>query len=371
MAEKKRSSNIELFRIILMLMIVAHHYYANSGLRNVIIEQPRTFNSMFVLALGAWGKVCINCFVLITGYYMSRSEATLRKFLKLLLQIEFYQVGFYLIFVLAGIQKFSSKNFLSALLPVKTVDRGFVACFLLFYLLIPFLNAMLKNLSRKAHFALVSVLLLIYTVMGTIPFFSVNFNYVTWFSVVYIVGAYLRYYGDSLRFPGRRPGLWLAVSLAVSTASVLIRAWISPVTGNNQYLYFINDSNKILAVITAVCALMFFRKLDIPCSRFINTVAKGSFGVLLIHAHNGKIRSLLWKKLLKNTTVFKKSPNLVVPHMLLSVLLVYTACTIVDLLRIRFAETPFFRFYDRNSGKIERWFLDIGDRVFRAFHIIA
>ena len=36
--EKKRDSSIELFRIVTMLVIVAHHYVVNSGLSQVLIE---------------------------------------------------------------------------------------------------------------------------------------------------------------------------------------------------------------------------------------------------------------------------------------------------------------------------------------------
>ena len=44
--EKQRDSNLELFRIITMLLIVAHHYVVNSGLMEVI---RGGYNSMVVL----------------------------------------------------------------------------------------------------------------------------------------------------------------------------------------------------------------------------------------------------------------------------------------------------------------------------------
>ena len=84
MPEKKhRDSNIELYRILVMLLIVAHHYVVNSGLiydmNNVAISSRNVYFSLF----GMWGKIGINCFVLITGYYMCTSKITLYKFLKL------------------------------------------------------------------------------------------------------------------------------------------------------------------------------------------------------------------------------------------------------------------------------------------------
>ena len=76
-----RSSNIELFRILSMLMIVAHHYVVNSGLMNCIDAQSTLrFQDYFLLLFGWGGKTGINCFVLITGYFMCTSAITKKKF---------------------------------------------------------------------------------------------------------------------------------------------------------------------------------------------------------------------------------------------------------------------------------------------------
>ena len=69
----QRESGIELFRIISMLLIVAHHYVVNSGVQDFIYENPLCVNSIFLFLFGGWGKTGINCFVLITGYFMCKS----------------------------------------------------------------------------------------------------------------------------------------------------------------------------------------------------------------------------------------------------------------------------------------------------------
>lgn len=52
-----RSSNIELFRILSMLMIVAHHYVVNSGLMNCIDAQVRcVFKIIFSCYLAGAAK---------------------------------------------------------------------------------------------------------------------------------------------------------------------------------------------------------------------------------------------------------------------------------------------------------------------------
>lgn len=61
----KRNTNLELFRVITMILIVAHHYVVNSGLLAAdgpICTSPISARSVFLMLFGAWGKVGINCF---------------------------------------------------------------------------------------------------------------------------------------------------------------------------------------------------------------------------------------------------------------------------------------------------------------------
>lgn len=67
-----RNSNLELYRIIVMLLIVAHHYVVNSGVLDVMYQHPLSVKSIFLFLFGMWGKIGINCFVLITGTLCAR-----------------------------------------------------------------------------------------------------------------------------------------------------------------------------------------------------------------------------------------------------------------------------------------------------------
>jgi len=194
--KKPRNSNLELYRIIVMLLIVAHHYVVNSGLMPELEKDPLSVKSIYFYIFGMWGKIGINCFVLITGYFMCKSQITIRKFLKLLLQIEFYNVIIYVIFVLSGYLSVKSFNeLLMVFLPVKSIADGFTSCFLVFYLFIPFLNILIRNLMKRQHQLLVLLCLFTYTLMGTFARFHVTMNYVSWFCVLYFIASYIRIYG--------------------------------------------------------------------------------------------------------------------------------------------------------------------------------
>lgn len=68
--KKERDSNLELFRIIVMLLIVAHHYLVNSGLKEFIDTQPLTAQSCYLYTLAACNsKHCAGvCSVLLPGF---------------------------------------------------------------------------------------------------------------------------------------------------------------------------------------------------------------------------------------------------------------------------------------------------------------
>lgn len=111
------------------------------------------------------------------------------------------------------------------------------------------------------------------------------------------------------------------------------------------YYYFVSDSNKILALVTAVCAFMFFKNLRLRYSPIINEIASSVFGVLLIHANSDTMRQWLWKDVLKNIDVY--DDGILVIHAFLSVIAIYAICTLIDICRIQLLEKPFFKMYDK------------------------
>ena len=191
---KHRESNIELFRIIMMLLIVAHHYVVNSGVLDAIITPPYTWKHYFLFIYGMWGKIGINCFVLITGYFMCKSEITIRKFLKLLLEVLFYNIVIYSIFALTGYGAFSFVGMVKAFNPIESISYGFTSCFLIYYLLIPFLNKLVTNITKRQHQYLLAICMLFFVIWDRLPGVEYTYNYVGWFCVLHFIASYIRFY---------------------------------------------------------------------------------------------------------------------------------------------------------------------------------
>lgn len=345
-----RTSNLELYRIVCMLLIVAHHFVVNSGVAAAggpISSNSQSANSIFLLLFGAWGKTGINCFLMITGYFMCKSEITLRKFLKLLLQIYFYKVVIFVILSATSYETFAPLRLLQLAMPLWGLKGDFIGCFLVFYLTIPFWNILIQNMTKRQHQFLLILLLGCYTLLGTVPAFTVRFNYVTWFGIIYLIASYIRLYPcDS--FNKRSVWGWLTLaSLILSVLSILGMNMLFPNVGavKGAY-YFLSDCNRILAVAVAVCSFLWFKNMNIRYSKTINAFGAATFGVLLIHANSNAMRIWLWK----DTVDVIGHYALPLWHLVLFsfgvVLAIFITCNLIDQLRIVTLEKWFFRWYD-------------------------
>jgi len=346
-SSKPRYSNLELFRIITMLLIVAHHYVVNSGLTPIMAENPTSAKSMFLYLFGWAGKTGIDCFVLITGYFMCKSDISLRKFLKLFGAFYFYKVLFFCIFAVTGYVELTPKFVIKSLMPIKSIKDGFVSCFLVFFCFIPFLNILVKGMTKRQHQLLLGLCLLVYSVFPQLLIY-VTFNYVGWFMVIYLIGAYFRLYPPQWSLNTKRTG-WLAFGFVMlSLTSVWGGVQMCSVINKNLSYFFVADSNKPLAVATAVCAFLFFKNLKMGYSKVINTIAASAFGVLLIHANSDTMRQWLWRDTLDNAGHYAGNIYL---HAFASVLAVYAICTLIDFVRIQLLEKPAFKMLDSRLNK--------------------
>lgn len=274
---------------------------------------------------------------------MCTSHITWQKLAKLLVERYLYAVVLWCVFFLAGYEVFSVKGFVKMLFPFFTVADNFVSCFLLFYLLIPFLNKLIHTLTEKEHFWMMTWCLGVYVILPSFCKAKVVFNYITWFSILFIIASYIRLYPKVWFDSTKTTGVLLAVSLLLSWSSVVVRAAFSRVTGEHIKIcyFFVADSNKVLALVTGVSAFLFFKNIKLGYSKVINTIAASTFGVLLIHANSDNMRQWLWRDFLNNVGVYE-SGNVVV-HAIASVILVYAVCTVIDFCRIKVFEVPIMK----------------------------
>ena len=258
-AKKERNSNLELFRILTMMAIVAHHYVVNSGLTSAggpIYSDITSWRSIFLLLFGEWGKVGINCFVLITGYFMCTSSITAKKFFKLLFEVMFYKIVITAVFLISGYTEFSFPLLIKTLLPVTQIAQNFTGTYLVFFLCIPFLNILIKNLNEKQHICAIMLLAFTYIAFGTVR--MVSMNYVSWYIVLYFIASYIRLYPKKCFANTKLWGALMLLCAFLCMASVVCSIIIGEKLGKNSPYAFVSDANTLLAVCMGISSFNFF-----------------------------------------------------------------------------------------------------------------
>lgn len=264
MAVAQRQSNLELFRIVLMMGIVAHHFVVNSGLLGLMSPTLEHANDVFLWIWGMWGKIGINCFVLITGFFMCQSNFSWTKFLKLICEIELYKILIYLIFMFFGRESISIERMFLVLSPIIDLRTEFISGFLVMYLLIPFMNILIRNLSRVQHLSLIGLSLLFFSIWDQFPGVIIPMGYPIWFCVIYFIGAYLRLYPIQNSFARffLDSKCSAAIMLVLSISSVLMMLLLQQICITTWWPHkWIVDCNAPLAVLTSIAFFNFFPKI--------------------------------------------------------------------------------------------------------------
>lgn len=325
-----------------MLLIIAHHFVVHSGLLSQtgpIYSTAPSLKTYFFLCFGAFGKTAINCFVLITGYFMCQQKATLKKYAKLFFEVVFYRVLIATIFSSANIDYLLPFDYIKMVLPFSTIGTLFIDSFLAFYLLIPFLNIFIKNATKQQHRTLCLILITLFSILGSIKLPDIRIsimNYVSWFTALYFIAAYIRLNPCPV-FEKRH--IWVTTTLVfflLACASVVFcfeNRW-------QDIYYFVSDSNVFIAFMLGLSIFMLFKNIPLHQHKWINILAQGSFAVLLIHDNSATMQRWLWIHTINAKKIFTLSYS---PLFALAVIIcVFLICSLLDQIRIQLIENKIF-----------------------------
>lgn len=317
MAEKKiRSSNIELLRIVAMLMIILFHIILHCVFNHLpqsedYFNQPILYKSLIVpQIIASFGTIGNDIFVLITGYFMAnrgeKGSMNLSKVASKLLT----QLGFASLFlvVASSIAYFLVRGFRVEMIDLHIFNNNF--WFVGYYFLIVlcgalFFNRFLCSLDRKQYFALVLSLFALVSFVWTsrlIDGLAGGLQEAVNGFFLYAVGGYIRRYDPFERFRGVLFVLIIAFcvalitlsqfNLAVGNIAIVWERGLEQSPMPHSLMSFSN--NTVVSLIMAICMLELFRRIRIPNSKVINFLGSATFMAYLIH-ENGFMHGFWWK----------------------------------------------------------------------------
>ena len=274
-----RESNFELLRIICMILIVVFHFSVHGGYYS---ESAGTlpFNSVIIDLFGLGGRLGVNIFVLISGYFLINSKLKPKKLLTLFSQVWFFSISIYLIFLISGGISFTWGSFLCSIFPVVTSQYWFITTYIGLYLLSPFINKLLKKLTKQGHILFILLLILFCVSINNITNIGYDFG-IVWFVALYAISAYIRLYPNKV-FDNKK----LSIVLIMITFCMFFFAKVFL-----DLVLF--EMKNLTCLICAIAIFCLFKNLKIKYSPTINTIASATFGVYLIH-DNPIVRNWLW-----------------------------------------------------------------------------
>lgn len=358
-------------RIVLMYLIISSHFVVNSGVTKLWTSDALTPNAVFLTLWGMWGKLAINAFVMVTGWFMCKARYTWQKYVKLLAQIYCLRIIGWIILIIVKAPDISQETlFRSFAYPFRNINGGFTASFLALYLLIPFLNKLIGVLDQDWHLRLVALLVGMYTATMTLLGSTSSFSEVGWYCTLYLIASYLRLYCPAWTHDHKRVSILFAFSVVLSVGSVALlmaRNVIFGLEKGNPY-FFVSTSGKVLALVTGVLCFLWFDGLGLSYSGVVNSIASTTFGVLLLHAHSDVMYNWLWGSFINVPGLYETCtlPQLVCWAVVVPIV-VFAVCSVVELLRQRLLEPPFMRWLEAHEESIEARAGRIWSMVLRAF----
>ena len=274
-----RQSNIELLRIIAILAIICHHVLVHGvGIYKVQLSEHDWLYS-FVNCLCYTG---VNIFILISGYFSIRFSW--QKLWHLFLMCAVVAGLGYLWHCYQENMSIGRNFIYTTIFAFSRSGLWYVLPYVCLFLLSPFINSLLEQLSKSDFTKLLIVLIVISCYFGWFWQNDVNKNgfCLMQFVTMYAIGFYVKRY-DICKI--MRILAWGGVIFAFVIMQMLLVYYLLRVEGRLfPPVPFIYAYNSPFLIIASVGCLCMFLKMEI-CSKVINFVAKTTFGVYLIHCN--------------------------------------------------------------------------------------
>lgn len=228
-----------------------------------------------IITLESFSIVCVNVFVLISGYFSIKFKW--KSILRLLWICAFYKI------ISIGVSLVIHAPVAYKSIFVVSSSTWFIATYIGLICLSPILNAFSESASREKLGSVILGLLILQTWYDYIPRSINDFHYgcsILSFCVLYLIARYIHIYGMPKLFRKYGLTIYVGISLLISmTIMIAVNLSFHP-RGVSDML--IRYSNPIV-ILSSIGLFAFFEKLELPSNKVINYIAASTLSVLLFH----------------------------------------------------------------------------------------
>ena len=346
----KRDSNIELLRIITMILIIGHHY-VHHGLYNTNLtgsvtnlwSNGRGTARVIASLLYPGGRVGNYIFFMLSGYFLiNRTESI--KIRKVISIVIFYGITLSLVTGLLGLMgilpegvRFSGiiNNSVIGLFTPITGVWWFITAYILLMLLVPIINGYISKLTLKGYFASLALIWLPFSVIDYM--FNSPLIEIEMAVYFYMLGGFLR---KSNLAKKHRSLIWALLSAIAWGCSAGLN-YLANAGADNNIVFkviakFSTGLDAGVASLLAACFIFCtFASLRMPYISWINRLAESTLSVYMIHEFP-TIRYFLWNNIFKVAVAYQKT--LFPLYAAMSIAVVFVGCIAIDQIRVYLAK---------------------------------
>ena len=358
---KNRNANMELLRLLLMIMIIMLHALGKSKILVDVGSHP-SLNGAIAWGLEALSLCAVNVFILLSGYYLINSKFRLGRLIELIAEMIFYSLGVFLVCYLFGIdihEEINTYFLLYTVFPVHMDLYWFLTVYVFVYIMQPMISAGVKALSQK-QFRTIIVLLLIFECgfKSFLPFKfeedKAGYNLI-WFLTLFLLGAYLQMYGESVLKKSYRCLILYVVSSAMILVEKAALYLVNSKTGHLEEIRGVPTSyNHIFAFLAGVGLFMAFvysKPINDRVGRVICALSPMALGIYLVH-ENLSLR-YNWQKWTGIYDSLGDPTHIFVGRLFLAAIIVFVCGLVIDFVRIqlfRLFKTIFVKLFRKHEA---------------------
>ena len=280
---QQRESNIELLRLVVMAMIVLHHFiFHGLGVYRSIRfgELPilNEFDTRMALFTDSFLICGVNVFVLISGYFSIKLKA--KSFVKLFAICSFFAILGWTVYIITNDIPLGGGILLRyikrGLFVISSKTWWFIQLYFLLMLLSVPINKYIDEASKKSLQYTIGVFVFINVYLGWIQgieYVVDGYNLYN-FIMLYLIGRYLKLYWKN--------NYKVFYDLSIFLIASLFTALLTVVSYNKGWnVFHALAYNNPFIIIGAIALLLMFSKMHFT-SKIINYLASSSLAIYLV-----------------------------------------------------------------------------------------
>lgn len=308
----ERDSNIELLRIVLMMMIIIYHIILNLTLPTAVS-----------ISVVGFTVIAVDCYVFISGYFGINFK--IKTLISFIVQGIFYSAGIYLLFgLLSTSEPFSATAFIKHCLPLLYPQWWFYSAFICLYILSPIINKGVDKLNKIQLGSIILLLLYLtfsYVINNSFTYGADGRNFFG-LLLVYLIARFCKKHIPTIKYS--IPLYILILGATIGGLFFINNYW----AGNITYRVVSYTAPWIIGA--AVLFFYIFKKINLK-SKAINRIATLTFGIYLIH------ESMPIKVLIREMLTPYISDDLsflsIIAILVVAAACIFTICAIIEQIR--------------------------------------